>query len=604
MAASPVDLLSEFSKNKPGRQGIKRVKSGCKTCKIRRVKCDEKKPACDRCISTGRTCDGYGIWGNGGNYYGSRQNKQSRRSSSSDSFDSACSARGLPYADKKCLTPKANADEASCFEFFHARTMLKLPGYFNSEFWERIVLQISSSEPAVFHAVLALVSTQRSQEMDGCMRPDSDSLSVDYDVEMSKWDRFALQHYNKAIVQLQTHIQKNNHESVRVALTACILFTCVELMRGCYASANMHIDHGIKVLRNLKGRSTMGKSSPSATLIRSSDLTTIDDHLLETFARMNIQSMLFGYPSQFLHVTKDDDAYRQRYEPPNMFSTLEEARQPLEVLLNGILHLADEAREPDLSLDKAAKLLCQREELQDSLKYWVKIFDNSVAMLLPSLNVRQAMGLTVLQVYCIMAEIMIGTCPIPNEAWSEMVYDEYNSKFTEIVTKLSDIISLRNIPVHYIPDFKNCHIGPYNFCADIGLIAPLYYIAVKCRVPSVRRAAINLLNMAPHREVLWDGVAVAAAAKTVVNLEELGWTPDEICSSETSFPPAQQPLPDSYRFENVQIVMDDGISEKGKVICKKRIKSGIFFPEFGAQTEWEVIEEDFEYKRVYTHRFF
>ncbi|KAK6367032.1 hypothetical protein LTR64_007892 [Lithohypha guttulata] len=31
---------------------------GCKTCKIRRIKCDETKPQCQRCSSTGRVCDG------------------------------------------------------------------------------------------------------------------------------------------------------------------------------------------------------------------------------------------------------------------------------------------------------------------------------------------------------------------------------------------------------------------------------------------------------------------------------------------------------------------------------------------------------------------
>ncbi|KXL49376.1 MAG: hypothetical protein FE78DRAFT_67750 [Acidomyces sp. 'richmondensis'] len=39
--------------------GVKRVKTGCITCRIRRVKCDEKKPACFRCVATGRHCDGY-----------------------------------------------------------------------------------------------------------------------------------------------------------------------------------------------------------------------------------------------------------------------------------------------------------------------------------------------------------------------------------------------------------------------------------------------------------------------------------------------------------------------------------------------------------------
>lgn len=33
--------------------------------RIRKVKCDEGQPACERCTSTGRVCDGYGIWGGG-----------------------------------------------------------------------------------------------------------------------------------------------------------------------------------------------------------------------------------------------------------------------------------------------------------------------------------------------------------------------------------------------------------------------------------------------------------------------------------------------------------------------------------------------------------
>lgn len=58
---------------------VKRVKTGCVTCRwaltcdifvpghalthqsqrIRRIKCDETKPHCQRCTSTGRKCDGY-----------------------------------------------------------------------------------------------------------------------------------------------------------------------------------------------------------------------------------------------------------------------------------------------------------------------------------------------------------------------------------------------------------------------------------------------------------------------------------------------------------------------------------------------------------------
>ncbi|KAF2176527.1 hypothetical protein K469DRAFT_606836 [Zopfia rhizophila CBS 207.26] len=45
----------------PKRSTKRRVKgrSGCTTCRKRKIKCDENKPSCQKCITTGRTCDGY-----------------------------------------------------------------------------------------------------------------------------------------------------------------------------------------------------------------------------------------------------------------------------------------------------------------------------------------------------------------------------------------------------------------------------------------------------------------------------------------------------------------------------------------------------------------
>ncbi|CAH2351743.1 hypothetical protein CLIB1423_04S04940 [[Candida] railenensis] len=40
---------------------ITRVRTGCWTCKRRHRKCDEAKPQCNNCVTTNRTCEGYGI---------------------------------------------------------------------------------------------------------------------------------------------------------------------------------------------------------------------------------------------------------------------------------------------------------------------------------------------------------------------------------------------------------------------------------------------------------------------------------------------------------------------------------------------------------------
>ena len=51
----------ELSLQQPSRKRTwhPKSRSGCETCKARRVKCDESRPECKRCVSFGRRCGGY-----------------------------------------------------------------------------------------------------------------------------------------------------------------------------------------------------------------------------------------------------------------------------------------------------------------------------------------------------------------------------------------------------------------------------------------------------------------------------------------------------------------------------------------------------------------
>jgi hypothetical protein len=55
MEKSLTDLGMDKKKKRPN----KKTKTGCRTCRIRRVKCDEAKPNCQRCQIFGVNCDGY-----------------------------------------------------------------------------------------------------------------------------------------------------------------------------------------------------------------------------------------------------------------------------------------------------------------------------------------------------------------------------------------------------------------------------------------------------------------------------------------------------------------------------------------------------------------
>lgn len=584
------------------------------------MKCDERRPACERCTSTGRTCDGYGIWNTvGGKGYSSYSHGVRQRPGirgplpqTTDTQVTNRPTRNVTRIDQDTrllVNLKVDSDELICLEFFQFRSLFKLPGFFDTGFWEQIVPRLSAKEPAVMHAVVALASTQRSQEYISCMRTNPEDPFFDYDFEVAKWDRFALQQYNKAITHLKSHFEDNSHQAVQIALTTCILFICIELMRGSYSIANVHINHGINVLRVFQQRhiSSASTKGPGRTIYRTSDTKTIDEHLLEILARMNTQCGLFGYPSRYFHATMNENLPTDRI--PYAFLSLEECRQYMEVLLNRVIRLVKKSiigSLVDSISGSGVPVLDTREGLQAMFEAWKMSMDRTVANLPPWSDHRLYIALIILRVYSIMIEIMIGTCPNPNEAWDELAFDEYTSLFSKLLNTAGDLVMMHRYPGKFVPEETSCHVGPLNFSADIGLVPPLYYTAIKCRVPSVRRKAIQSLYIAPHREAVWDGTAVAGAAETIVRLEEGDFykshqydensSPSSSISSIYSPGDQQDTLPASQRFQDVHIIMEDGLAPKGKVVCRKR-RDRVFDAsplEDGTSPEWETIEKWFK----------
>jgi hypothetical protein len=82
--------------------------------RIRRIKCDEQKPHCFKCTSTGRKCDGY-------------------------QFKSLPGQPGRLVHNISLILP-GTPKERRAFEFFRTCTAPELCGYFPEEFWQRNIL--------------------------------------------------------------------------------------------------------------------------------------------------------------------------------------------------------------------------------------------------------------------------------------------------------------------------------------------------------------------------------------------------------------------------------------------------------------------------------
>lgn len=144
------------------RESTPKVRTGCSTCKARRVKCDEAKPICRRCDVGNRKCE-----------YNTARAAPTRRNvitlylppmQSQPTF--FINARGL--------------------EFFQQNLAANLDGQFDSSFWSKLVLQLSHSEPLVRHAVSAISNIYR--DVESSLRHPAGYVSANPEAQQ-EWNR-------------------------------------------------------------------------------------------------------------------------------------------------------------------------------------------------------------------------------------------------------------------------------------------------------------------------------------------------------------------------------------------------------------------------------
>ncbi|KAG8666893.1 hypothetical protein FPOAC1_011715 [Fusarium poae] len=198
------------------RKGSRKVRSGCLTCKARKVKCDEGKPSCQRCVIGGRVCQGL------------------------DFSNQAKSSLQLVQPRNHVLGDTVRS-ESRVMEFFCNVAAPSLSGPIDPYFWTHIVLQLAELEPCVRHSVMTISSLFENRRS----RDISSAVAVQRNV-------VALKHYNAAIRELQGPRRLD----LGLTLLTCLLFVCIEVLHANGDIAIRHCYHGINL---------MGTSDPPET---------------------------------------------------------------------------------------------------------------------------------------------------------------------------------------------------------------------------------------------------------------------------------------------------------------------------------------------------
>ncbi|KAH8195972.1 hypothetical protein TruAng_009864 [Truncatella angustata] len=238
------------------RSGKPKVKTGCITW-IRRIKCDEGRPSCLRCTSTGRKCDGYIE-----RSPSPKGQSPSRRSSTDTSV--VRSHRAILPRIVRQISPDIQGTEHERLYFHRFRNEalrgLALHAANVGSLWERLVPRIAHYNDAVRHALIALGSAYELQQR----RASSTTISDVFQLEV-----FTLQQYNMAIQSLRTHLLSPSDDHVGITLLCSLIFTSLETFRQNPETAITHFASGTRVIEQLPNSvlndimSTAGSSSGS-----------------------------------------------------------------------------------------------------------------------------------------------------------------------------------------------------------------------------------------------------------------------------------------------------------------------------------------------------
>lgn len=517
--------------------------------RIRKVKCDEGRPSCFKCTSTGRTCDGYGVWGG---------------EKSANSYVSL-TLRGcnilLQPAPFSVLA--LNLEEWNRFEFFRRRSSKKIQGIFFSHFWDTLVFQVSLSEPAVLHALLALSSVQVAVTVGThTCAPNLATVMPD------KQEEFTLRQYIKAIGHLQPHLSAKHDSSIRVALVACVVFVCLDFFRGHNKSAQAHLLSGLKLLADSQGYSGVANECSN---ISNPSGDPFNDWIAEVFYRLHVQVGLFNQGYEFPRITLRPLVVEPQ---PLNFRSMRQARNYLDQLMDRIIHLRQLGlQDPDSIFPEMVE---RQMWIRAELESWHVAFKTSKANLLSEMPIRGEFAYHILNMYYLMGKVMAHTCIWPT---CEGIYDLHGDDFACIIA-IGVNLRKRTIPATRTLIGEDDQ-GIAKAIGDIGWIPPLYYTAIKCRVHRIRLQAIRLLDSAPHKELIWDAEILGAVAQKVMEIEERGFYHDGHESNEmdiTKLPETQHfslpTLPILFRIHEVRILLPDEPFGKIVLLCRQKMDDG------------------------------
>jgi hypothetical protein len=433
-----------------------KTKTGCTTCKIRRVKCDEHKPHCHRCTSTGRRCDGY--------------------PTPSTALEPATSKPGYAITD-----PSIDLLERKTFDFFRTETVPCISGYFDDPVWGHLVLQVSQCEPTVRAAVNALGSLHYDRHLHSASEK---CLLTAGEVQTG----YTVTQYGKALHGLQS-LLRDDKVSTDLVLTTALLMAHFEALRENFVPALMHVESSINILQ----ATTKGKPR------------NVDLNLVRTLMRLDIQGSTYlgtRMPGLALYTLAMEVTI------PATLQNLSHARDVVNAWTCRMFHFirgeADYYKFENPG-DVPLEVIARSQTLTDAFVELDGLLWTFMHRPTVKLSIREQFGLGVLRARVKFNKVLVA-CSIYAEA---TMYDKYLAEFEDILIICTHIMN---------SDIADKRL--FSVSLDEGLLHPLFFVATHCRDGRIRHIALDQLKKLPTNRGIWHIEAMTRTAEMCIEMEE------------------------------------------------------------------------------------
>lgn len=373
--------------------------------------------------------------------------------------------------------------------YFCVQGSQQLAGSLNLDFWTRTVFEQSHQESSVRQALVSLSSLH----LDSTTTSNRGVTARDETLEQ----------YGKALRMLQRRLLTPNTAASRAALICSILFYCFEATLGNSKAATLHLQGGLNTLASVRRRGVVDE---------------LDSMTLE-FERLNLQATLF-YDRPIPCLEGILYPYETSTVVEQPFHRLSDAHSSfINLMHRGWNLMCNNVMFKYSPVDQIPSfVLVEKQSIHDGLADWKVKFDDLRDKVSDADRDSADQGYQILLVHWELSNLLLDGSFLPHPC----VWDEIPSpRAARTLALIEGILSKSSPP----PDLLASTPLKRVVSSEMGVVAPLFALALKTADQDVSDRAFELLKSTRRREGLWDAEHMASLIEKLRDARELKFGP-------------------------------------------------------------------------------